>query len=346
MLGIKICLCFLSKFYSLRSEVVTKGYCMINPYSFPVVIVDIGAAQPDHLRWRAFFNRVVVGFEPNAEEFRKLCSTEKVRFYNLAVGSVNGTVPLYVTGYWSNSSTLRPNMSLLTQLAYDLTHWEIVKEIEVECSTLDDALGIDGLLPNFIKVDTQGSELSILGASPLSLANAFGLEVEVEFLPLYEGQSLFEDVQSFMRQHGFQLMDLGNRLHVKGRNSVALGGNKSNLISADALYFRSLDSLEAALCSWSVEKLNAAVAVCICYGYDDYALELCLRVQKCNADLQSHVLRLNKFLSAKKRLSILQRIKQLGWIQTIGKVFSVVGKRIVVDERSGKTACWFSGVGN
>lgn len=147
---------------------------MLNLYDSPIVIIDIGAARPDHVRWRAFPHRVVVGFEPNSDEFRKLSSSEKVRFYNLAVGSVNGTVSLYVTGYWSNSSTFRPNMSLIKQLAYDLTHWEIIKKIEVECSTLDAALSRDGLLPNFIKVDTQGSELSILRASPLSLLDFRG----------------------------------------------------------------------------------------------------------------------------------------------------------------------------
>ncbi|WP_459823022.1 FkbM family methyltransferase [Desulfomicrobium salsuginis] len=319
---------------------------MINPYNSPIVIIDIGAAQPDHVRWQAFPHRVVVGFEPNLDEFRSLCSSKNVRFYNIAVGSVNGTVPLYVTGYWSNSSILRPNIPLLKQLAYNLAHWEVVKEIGVACSTLDDALSGDGLLPNFIKVDTQGSELSILSASPRSLANAFGLEIEVEFLPLYEGQPLFEDVQSFMRQQGFQLMDLGNRLNVKGRNSVALGGDKSNLISADALYFRSLDSLEPALCFWGVAELNAATAVCMAYGYDDYAFELCLRVQQCNSDLQAHALDINKLLSAKIELSILQRIKRAAWIQAFGKLFRAVGDRIVIDKQFGKTACWFSGVGN
>lgn len=319
---------------------------MTNLYNSPVVIIDIGAAQPDHGRWRAFPNRVVVGFEPNKEEFKKLSSTERVRFYNIAIGAVNGSISLYVTGYWSNTSTLRPNKSLLQQLAYDQAHWEIVKKIEVECSTLDNALSKDGFLPDFIKVDTQGSELSILRASPLSLASAFGLEIEVEFLPLYEGQPLFEDVQSFMRLQGFQLMDLGNRLNVKGRNSAALGGNKSNFISADALYFRSLDSLEPVLCSWGTEKLNAAVAVCLGYGYDDYALELCLRVQKCNPALQEYAASIGENLSKKKPLSILQRLKRTSYVQTLGKKISAVGERLVINEQSGKTAYWFPDVGN
>ena len=319
---------------------------MINPYDSPVTIIDIGAAQPDHIRWQAFPNRVVVGFEPNVEEFNKLSSAGKLKFYNLAIGSVNGLIPLYVTGYWSNTSTLRPNFALLRQLAYDQAHWEIVKKIEVECSTLDCALSNDALLPDFIKLDTQGSELSILNSSPISLSSAFGLEIEVEFLQLYEGQPVFEDVQFFMRSHGFQLMDLGNRLNVKGRNSKLLGGNKSNLISADALYFRSLDSLEPTLCEWQAEKLNAVVAVCLGYGYDDYAFELCLRVQKSNVSLQSHALAIGNFLSAKKPLTILQRIKRTSLMQALGKKIISAGKRIVIDEQSGKLAYWFPGVGN
>lgn len=319
---------------------------MINPYNSPIVIIDIGAAQPDHLRWRAFPNRVVVGFEPNEEEFKKLSSNERVHFYNLAVGPADGRTPLYVTGYWSNTSTLRPNKALLQKLAYDTEHWEIVKKLEVDCSTLDSALSKDGISPDFIKIDTQGSELSILQASPLSLASAFGLEIEVEFLPLYEGQPLFEDVQSFMRLQGFQLMDLGNRLNVKGRNSVGLGGNKSNLISADALYFRSLESVECEVGSWDAEKFNTAIAVCLAYGYDDYALELCLVAQKYNHLLRLHATNVSKVLSAKKPLSILQRIKRTKWMQALGKRIGKVGARVVIDEQSGRTAYWFPGVGN
>lgn len=319
---------------------------MADIYDSPLVIVDIGAAQPDHIRWKMFPNRTVIGFEPNVEEFAKLTSSTSIRFYNVAVDTHNGVRPLYVTGFWSNTSTLRPNMDLIQRLAYGCSDWEIVKTVNVECATLDATLGKEGIAPDFIKVDTQGSELSILEASPESLGAAFGLEIEVEFLPLYENQSLFEDVQRFMRAQGFQLMDLGNRLHVKGCNSVGIGGHKANFISADALYFRSLDTLAPRLSSWKAKQLNAAVAVCLAYGYTDYAVELCLIVQQHKTEASTHAGMLYRNLIEKTPISFKQRVKRSALVQWIGKKMYHLANHLVIDEQDGKNAFWFSGIGN
>lgn len=267
----------------------------MNIYTYPVVIIDIGAAQPDHSRWEKFSQRTIVCFEPNKDEFDKLIPSRNTRYYNLAVAEDDGKIPLHVTGFWSNTSTLCPNMALIDTLAYERFHWEIVKTLNIDCATLDSALATDGITPDFIKIDTQGSELAILQTSPVSVGSAFGAEVEVEFLPLYENQPLFEDVQRFMRMEGFQLMDLGNRLHVKGKNSIGIGGEKSNFISADALYFRCLDTIE--LWAKNADRLNAAIAVCLAYGYEDYALELCLKIQKSTPELRAHATCMIDFLT-------------------------------------------------
>ena len=36
----------------------------------------------------------------------------------------------------------------------------------------------------------------------------FGVEVEVEFIEMYQDQPLFNEVDSFMRERGFYLFDL------------------------------------------------------------------------------------------------------------------------------------------
>ena len=61
---------------------------------------------------------------------------------------------------------------------------------------------------DFIKIDTQGSELSILKGSTDSLKNAIGLEIEVEFVDIYENQPLFNEVDSFVRKMDFELLQL------------------------------------------------------------------------------------------------------------------------------------------
>ena len=87
---------------------------------------------------------------------------------------------------------------------------DIIKENKISCVSLDEVLSEAALTDvDFIKLDTQGTELAILEGSASVLADAvFGLEIGVAFAELYNGQPLFADVDSFVRQKGFDLIDL------------------------------------------------------------------------------------------------------------------------------------------
>src|SRR5207249_2189584 len=61
----------------------------------------------------------------------------------------------------------------------------------------------------FIKLDTQGSELDILRTVDDSQwPDVLAVEVEVEFAELYTNQPLFFDVDGFLRSKGMVLFDL------------------------------------------------------------------------------------------------------------------------------------------
>jgi len=64
-----------------------------------------------------------------------------------------------------------------------------------------------------IKLDTQGSELDILTGAINALRGVIALEIEVEFNPIYTGQPLFADVDTFLRRHGFVLWRLEHLVH-------------------------------------------------------------------------------------------------------------------------------------
>ena len=61
---------------------------------------------------------------------------------------------------------------------------------------------------DFIKIDTQGSELDILEGSLDFLSRTVGIEVEMEFVEVYKGQPLFDEVNSFLTRNGFNLFDI------------------------------------------------------------------------------------------------------------------------------------------
>ena len=74
------------------------------------------------------------------------------------------------------------------------------KKIKLKVNSLDN---IENFKPDFIKLDTQGSELEILKGSKKNLNECIGLEVEVEFQKMYENQNLFNEVFDFLKKKWF-----------------------------------------------------------------------------------------------------------------------------------------------
>ncbi len=77
---------------------------------------------------------------------------------------------------------------------------------------------------DFIKIDVQGAALDVLqGGIHCLKENTLGIEVEVEFSPIYDKQALFSDVDSFIRGNlGLQLQDISQN-HWKYREGMNVG---------------------------------------------------------------------------------------------------------------------------
>mgnify|MGYP000515868538 CR=1 FL=1 len=62
---------------------------------------------------------------------------------------------------------------------------------------------------DFIKLDTQGSELAIMRSGDALIAGAVqAVHVECEFRPFYKDQPLFADIVQYLRARGFDLVGL------------------------------------------------------------------------------------------------------------------------------------------
>jgi len=180
-----------------------------------LVVADVGARWGTGERWRAFGSRVrVVGFDPDAEECRRLEALEPdVRFVPAALGDHHGTVTLHTTLEPACASLYPPRPGIVEE--HPALHgMASTGTTEVEITTLDRWLA-DSDLPavHVLKLDTQGSELGVLAGAVGALAHVRFLEVEVELNPLYEGQPLFGDVDRFLRERGFVLWRLGHLVH-------------------------------------------------------------------------------------------------------------------------------------
>lgn len=249
----------------------------------PLVLVDVGARGGLRPNWKPAEEHLqLIGFEPEAEEFNRLDAKSRqdggrTRFFHAALHDSNGRLTLYIARDRGLTSIFRPNRTFIDSFP-DADRFDTVASAEMDVQAMDDVLaraGIENV--DFIKVDTQGSELFILrGAKQLLQQGVIGVEVEVEFSPIYSGQPLFADVDAFLRPLGFALFDL-RPVFWKRKDGRALGGPQGQIVWADALYLRTPESLTAMLAPLAPErrrtKLLKAITVSLLYGYLDYALD-------------------------------------------------------------------------
>lgn len=89
--------------------------------------------------------------------------------------------------------------------------WRSMKKIIMPYTTLDTIVLDRNKVPppDFLSIDTQGSELDILiGSSRLLETNILAVLVEVEFHQLYKDQPLFGDLCKTLSQYNFDLVDI------------------------------------------------------------------------------------------------------------------------------------------
>ena len=235
-----------------------------------LVIVDVGASGGIHPRWSKateFYKGIL--FEPDPREFDvlKKNSDNNLIVINSALSDSNKEIEFHLCKKQEVSSVYPPNFNFLNKFA-DSERFNVEKIIHLNADTLDNQLkkeGIDEV--DFIKIDTQGYELSILKGCLSYLENVVGLEVEVEFEPVYIGQPLFSEVDNYVKENGFILVDL-KRYYWKRKNNKNTGNRKGQIIFGDALYFKSPEQILSSS-NISQEKIIRTIYVYLSYGYVD-----------------------------------------------------------------------------
>jgi FkbM family methyltransferase len=173
------------------------------------LIVDGGANQGITVAsfLKHFPGCAVHAFEPVpflAELLRKRYpNTNGVVVHQKALGSENGKARFKVMDYHSASSFLEPTT---TAKSYHKTEYNNYSETEVEMTRLDNCF-TSAPFPDILKLDLQGYELEALKGCGALLRNLRIIATEIEFVPLYEKQPLFGDIDRFLRENGFFLFN-------------------------------------------------------------------------------------------------------------------------------------------
>lgn len=200
-------------------------------------LIDVGASGGLEKRWRPFEKHLQCFlFEPDQRSSEELVSDDNKIVFPIALSNKRTTLNLNLCRKPQVSSIYAPNRDFL-DLFSDKTRWDILDTIELKATPLDTVISDQNTREkcDFIKLDTQGSELLILEGASETLSSIVGIECEVEFLPLYEGQPLFGEVSSYLSQHGFSLIDF-MRLVKWPREGYE--SNRGQLVFADALFLK------------------------------------------------------------------------------------------------------------
>lgn len=183
----------------------------------PLTLVDVGARWGALDFWTLFGDKArIYCFEADVEEAARLNSENKspyVEFLPYAVASEPGEVEVVITEGPGCSSIYEPVRALYERYP-GCAMMRPARSLTAKSTTLDRFLGDRGVTKiDALKLDTQGSELDILKGAERLIRDCVFLNIEIEFNPLYEGQSLFCDVDRFLRDRGFVLWRLNNLAH-------------------------------------------------------------------------------------------------------------------------------------
>ena len=114
-----------------------------------------------------------------------------------------------------------------------------VENIDVEAVSIDDFFNNQRV--DFLKLDTEGSELEILvGTRKKLLTTILGIRVEVNFLKNESLRPSFSEIDSLLTDFKFTLQTLEFESRVaKRQGKFPLSTKSGTLIGGDALYTRS-----------------------------------------------------------------------------------------------------------
>ena len=172
-------------YYLLKKQDVDRKnvFLRINRNKNRLALCDIGSVGGLQPRWKFIQNEINITFIEPQENYNDNAN-KNIKFINHGLWSSNTKRKFFSTNKQETSSFYFPNKEFL-KFFPDANRYDVNKEIDLNLFALDEF--IDEIYqPNFIKLDIQGSELEVLKGSSKILKNVLGLEVEINFKPIYK----------------------------------------------------------------------------------------------------------------------------------------------------------------
>lgn len=189
----------------------------------------------------------ITGFEPQPDALEQLLrkKSQNETYLPTAVGD-GSAKDLRIFSGSGFASFFDIDPETVHTLAPLKQYTKLLKKIPCKTSRLDDIKAVRPI--DFLKIDVQGSELSILQNAKSKLSNAVAIQTEVRFFPLYIDEPTFGDLDSELRGQGFQLHNFTGLKIFKFNTpytKTIRRKHKRQLLDGDAVYIRDVRKIHS-----------------------------------------------------------------------------------------------------
>jgi FkbM family methyltransferase len=200
------------------------------------LLLDVGANAGDYvlaLRDSGYQGRVV-SFEPLSKPFsileKRSSRDSNWDCINVALGIAEEDGEIFLSEHSTSSSLLPINDTHLNALPSSA----VISKEKIKISPLDSFLGTVVKLQDrvYLKIDVQGYEMFALQGAVQLLNQVRALEIELSFVPLYQGAPVFNEIVTYLENLGFMLISL---------NHVFSDPDTDRLLQVDGLFIRQPD---------------------------------------------------------------------------------------------------------
>lgn len=198
-------------------------------------VFDVGANIGQYgrfLRTLKYKGRII-SFEPSNKAHTRLQKAAALDSLwtvapRMALGDHDGIVQLNLASNNGASSSILPMLEVVQVSAPGV---RCIGQEPVPLHRLDDEANsfLTGARNLFLKIDVEGYELQVLSGAKETLRRATGIQLELSFVPLYGGQTLFPGLIEYVSKRGF---------HICGIIPRFVNAFSGHLLAADVVFFR------------------------------------------------------------------------------------------------------------
>lgn len=184
---------------------LVERFCSFKPSN----VFEIGAnyaQDAEYLRKRFGLKESdVYVFEPHSAIIKAIRKLYNFNSYDFAISNHNGRAVFHAIDIANNEYKNSGISSLKKGLTTDSRNFI---DIDVEVVRMDAFIQKNKIEAiDFLKLDVEGANYEVLEGFGSELSRVKSIQVEGEYLPYWEGQKLYWDIEQLLRQNDFELVD-------------------------------------------------------------------------------------------------------------------------------------------